>query len=91
MTGPRQWAKRVSCAWTGTAGLAGGFLQVSQRIAATIATAAVTGVVLGGTGLGGVTAGLLICAGLLAASTGCAALDLRTPARPAPATVTAGA
>lgn len=65
------------------AGLAGGFLQVSQRISATIATAAVAGVVLAGITAGvareAVAHGLLICVLMLALATACAALDVRRP------------
>jgi MFS family permease len=72
------------------AGLAGGFLQVSQRISATIATAAVAGVVLAGITAGvareAVAHGLVICVAMLALATVCAALDVRgrefTPPRP---------
>ncbi|MEV0896039.1 MFS transporter [Actinoplanes sp. NPDC049802] len=67
----------------GAAGLAGAFLQVSQRISATLSMAAVTGIMVGSQNF---TAALSICLTLMAASAVCAALDLRTRAAPAPAT-----
>jgi MFS family permease len=62
----------------GAAGLAGGFLQISQRISATISMAAVSGVVLVASGVTPRTAtvhGLTICLGMLVLSTVFAALD----------------
>jgi hypothetical protein len=59
----------------GAAGLAGAFLQLSQRISATLAMAAVTGLMAASQG---VTAALTICLAMMTASAGCAALDLRT-------------
>jgi MFS family permease len=71
------------------AGLAGGFLQVSQRISATIATAAVTGVVLTGISAGtsrtAVAQGLLICVVMLGLATMFASLDVRKTATRSPA------
>ena len=64
----------------GAAGLAGAFLQLSQRISATLATAAVTGIMVVHQG---VTGALVICLGMMTASTVCAALDVRIP-RPSP-------
>jgi hypothetical protein len=69
------------------AGLAGAFLQVSQRISATVATAAVAGVVLTGIAAGmarpAVSHGLLVCVVMLTLATACAALDVRRrPAAP---------
>jgi MFS family permease len=60
----------------GAAGLAAAFLQLAQRISATVGTAAVAGVVLGGAGLGPITGGLTICAGKLAAAVAVAWRDL---------------
>ncbi|MBO3743138.1 MFS transporter [Actinoplanes flavus] len=60
----------------GAAGLAGAFLQVSQRISATLAMAAVTGIMVAAHD---VTAALTICLTMMTASAACAALDLRTP------------
>ncbi|GGN72465.1 MFS transporter [Actinoplanes lobatus] len=66
----------------GAAGLAGAFLQVSQRISATLAMAAVTGIMVTGQN---VTAALAICLTMMTASAACAALDLRTrPTAPRP-------
>ncbi|WP_436531348.1 MFS transporter [Actinoplanes sp. HUAS TT8] len=63
----------------GTAGLAGAFLQVSQRISATLATAAVTGILVATTTTGpaAASAGLLICLAMMLLSTIFAALDIR--------------
>ncbi|KUL41202.1 MFS transporter [Actinoplanes awajinensis] len=55
------------------AGLAGAFLQVSQRISATLATAAVTGVLTG-------PPGLVFCLAMMLVATLFAALDNRTTA-----------
>ncbi|WP_052721168.1 MFS transporter [Actinoplanes rectilineatus] len=55
------------------AGLAGAFLQVTQRISATVATAAVTGIVLTRSS----TAALVVCAALMTAALICSLLDLR--------------
>ncbi|MBL7259979.1 MFS transporter [Paractinoplanes lichenicola] len=60
----------------GAAGLAAAFLQLAQRISATVGTAAVAGVVLGGSGPGPITGGLAICAGMLAAAVAVAWRDL---------------
>jgi hypothetical protein len=58
---------------------------VSQRISATIATAAVAGVVLTGIAAGNsrpaVSHALEICVGMLALATAFAAFDVRRPAR----------
>ncbi|WP_430787285.1 MFS transporter [Actinoplanes sp. G11-F43] len=74
MLSPNQ-ALTLAHAPAGAAGLAGAFLQVSQRISATLATAVVTGIMVTDDG---VSAGLAICVAMLIASTACSALDLRT-------------
>ncbi|SDT32098.1 MFS transporter [Actinoplanes derwentensis] len=74
MLSPNQ-ALTLAHAPAGAAGLAGAFLQVSQRISATLATAAVTGIMVVSSG---VTAGLTLCVAMMAASAVCSALDLRT-------------
>ncbi|WP_179855604.1 MFS transporter [Paractinoplanes atraurantiacus] len=63
------------------AGLAAALLQQAQRVAATIGTAAVTGVVLASLGRDSLTYGLAICAAMLAAAVFVAA----RPVGPAPA------
>ncbi|MFC3987978.1 MFS transporter [Actinoplanes siamensis] len=60
------------------AGLAGAFLQVSQRISATLATAAVTGILVGALGPAAASRGLTICLVMMILSATCAALDIRT-------------
>ncbi|MGK5682776.1 MFS transporter [Actinoplanes sp. URMC 104] len=60
----------------GAAGLAAAFLQLAQRISATVGTAAVAGVVLRGSAGGG----LAISAGLLAAAVAAAAVEQRRAA-----------
>ncbi|MFF5078484.1 MFS transporter [Actinoplanes sp. NPDC000266] len=62
------------------AGLAAALLQQAQRVAATIGTAAVTGVVLASLGRDSLTYGLAICAAMLTA----AALVAGRPVDPAP-------
>lgn len=74
MLSPNQ-ALTLAHAPAGAAGLAGAFLQVSQRISATLATAAVTGIMVASSG---VTAGLTLVVAMMAASAACSALDLRT-------------
>ncbi|MCY1139315.1 MFS transporter [Actinoplanes sp. Pm04-4] len=59
-----------------SAGLAAAFLQLAQRVSATIGTAAVAGVVLGAGGLAPISYGLGICAAMLAAAVAVAAHDL---------------
>jgi predicted MFS family arabinose efflux permease len=87
MMSPNQ-ALTLAHAPAGAAGPAGAFLQVSQRISATLAMAAVTGLMVTRQG---VTPALTICLALMAASAACATLDLRTrhpapqPSTPAPA------
>ncbi len=61
------------------AGLAGAFLQVSQRISATLATAAVTGILVAATGPGAATRSLAICLAMMLLSTTFAALDVTQP------------
>ncbi|GAA2551677.1 MFS transporter [Winogradskya consettensis] len=66
----------------GAAGLAAGFLQVSQRISATVCTAAVAGLALSAaTGVTRTSAayGLAVCCAMLAFSATFAALDTRQP------------
>jgi MFS family permease len=59
------------------AGLAGAFLQVSQRISATLATAAVTGLLVGASGPGAASASLAICLAMMLLSTTFSAFDTR--------------
>ncbi|GAA1607434.1 MFS transporter [Actinoplanes couchii] len=73
MLSPNQ-ALTLAHAPAGAAGLAGAFLQVAQRISATLSTAAVTGIMVASSG---VTAGLTLCVAMMAASAACSALDLR--------------
>jgi MFS family permease len=75
MMSPNQ-ALTLAHAPAGAAGLAGAFLQVSQRISSTLAMAAVTGLMAAGLQ---VTAALTICLVMMAVSVLCAALDLRSP------------
>ncbi|GAA4936153.1 MFS transporter [Actinoplanes utahensis] len=82
MMSPNQ-ALTLAHAPAGAAGLAGAFLQVSQRISATLSMAAVTGIMVAGSG---VTGALTICLVMMVAAVGCSALDLRSP-RPVAGTV----
>ncbi|BEL07141.1 MFS transporter [Actinoplanes sichuanensis] len=75
MMSPNQ-ALTLAHAPAGAAGLAGAFLQVSQRISATLATAAVTGLMAT---RHGVTPALTICLVMMTASAVCAALGLTGP------------
>ena len=65
-----------------SAGLASAFLQLAQRISATVTMAAVSGVVLGvtaGSARLPVAHGLIICGAMLVVATALAAADCRTP------------
>ena len=73
MMSPNQ-ALTLAHAPAGAAGLAGAFLQVSQRISATLSMAAVTGIMVAGSG---VTGALTICLVMMVAAAACSALDLR--------------
>ncbi|MET0422605.1 MAG: MFS transporter, partial [Actinoplanes sp.] len=75
-------ALTLACAPPGSAGLAAAFLQLAQRVSATVGMAAVAGVVLGGVAGPARTPvihGLAICAGMLAAAALLSWRDVSTP------------